>query len=97
LDPHGSVLGAGADDDRRSPWREGSRVGEDVEENAAQHLSVGLKRGQAGGNRDLEAEALALERITELSEGFPWSGFIGLVDDPAEAVAFIRSRPPREL
>jgi predicted Rossmann-fold nucleotide-binding protein len=35
--------------------------------------------------------------ITELSEGFPWSAFIGLVDDPAEAVAFIRSRPPRKL
>jgi predicted Rossmann-fold nucleotide-binding protein len=35
--------------------------------------------------------------VRELSLGRPWADYVGLFDDPAEAVAFIAARPPRRL
>lgn len=35
--------------------------------------------------------------LRELSAGRPWADFVGLFDDPAAAVAFVVSRPPRRL
>jgi predicted Rossmann-fold nucleotide-binding protein len=49
------------------------------------------------GRRRWVEETSHLRLVSELSAGRAWSAYVAAVDDPAEAVAFLQSHPPKKL
>jgi hypothetical protein len=49
------------------------------------------------GRKRWEAETSVYRLVCELSAGKPWRAYVGLTDDPAEVVEFLRTHPPQRL